>query len=159
MKIGILSDTHNNVDKICKAINFFNLQHVEFVLHAGDFSFPESAKYFSKLKVPFLAIFGNNDFDIYGFKKTIESFGNIYDAPYEFLLDNKSFLLTHRLFTPTKKYDYIIYGHTHKPSILKTYYGIQINPGETSGRRYGRCTVATLDTSTNNAEIFDLDVK
>jgi len=159
MKIGILSDTHNNIDKICKAINFFNLQQVEFVLHAGDFSFPESAKHFSKLKVPFLAIFGNNDFDSYGLTKTIESFGSIYDAPYEFVLDNKSFLLTHHLYTPTKKYDYIIYGHTHRPSILKTSYGLQINPGETTGRRYGRSTVATLDTTTNHAEIFDLDLE
>ena len=66
MKIGILSDTHNNIDKINKAVEFFNLRQVEFVLHAGDFSFPESARYFSKLKVPFLAIFGNNDFDYYG---------------------------------------------------------------------------------------------
>ena len=65
MKIGILSDTHNNIDKIFKAVEFFNLRQVEFVLHAGDFSFPESAKQFSKLKMPFLAIFGNNDFDYY----------------------------------------------------------------------------------------------
>lgn len=159
MKIGILSDTHNNIDKICKAIKFFNLRQIEFVLHAGDFSFPKSAKYFSKLKVPFLAIFGNNDFDNYELTKAIEPFGSIYNAPYEFVLDNKSFLLTHHLFMPTKKYDYIIYGHTHRPLILKTYYGLQINPGETCGRRYGRGTVAILDTSTNHVEIFDLDLE
>lgn len=159
MKIGILSDTHNNIDKICKAINFFNLQHVEFVLHAGDFSFPQSAGYFSKLKAPLLAIFGNNDFDYYGLSKTIEPFGNIYEPPYEFVLDNKNFLLTHHLYKPTKKFDYIIYGHTHKPSILKTPNGIFINPGETSGRRYGRSTVVILDTNTNHIEIFDLDLE
>jgi len=159
MKIGILSDTHNNIDKICKAVEFFNLRQVEFVLHAGDFSFPESAKQFSKLKMPFLAIFGNNDFDYYGLSKTIEKFGNIYEPPYDFVLDDKSFLLTHHLFTPAKKFDYIIYGHTHRPSIVKTSNGLMINPGETTGRRYGRSTVAILDTTTNHAEIFDLDLE
>ncbi len=158
MNIGILSDTHNNTDRILKAIEFFNLRCAEFVLHAGDFSYPKSAKYFEKLKCPFLAVFGNNDFDIYEFKKIIEPFGNIYEPPYEFVLDNKTFLLTHSLYTPNKKYDYIICGHTHRPAILKTCNGMIINPGETAGRRYGRSTVALLDTETNRAEIFDLDI-
>ena len=159
MKIGILSDTHNNRDKICKSIDFFNLRQTEFVLHAGDFSYPVSAQYFFKLKCPFIAVFGNNDFDTYGLKKAIESFGNIYNAPYEFVLDKKTFLLTHHLYTQTRKFDYVIYGHTHKPSIIKTSDTILINPGETSGRRYGRSTIAILDTEKNCAEIFDLDLE
>ncbi len=159
MKIGILSDTHNNTDKILKAIAFFNLRQTEFVLHAGDFSYPSSAQHFFKLKCPFIAVFGNNDFDVYGLKKAIEPFGNVYDAPYEFVLDGKTFLLTHHLYTQTKKFDYVIYGHTHKPSIIKTDNIIMINPGETAGRRYARSTVAMLDTKKNRAEIFDLDLE
>lgn len=157
MRIGILSDTHNNIDKILKAIKFFNLRHTEFVLHAGDFSCTQSAKYFEMLNCPFLAVFGNNDFSVYEFKKIIEPFGNIYEPPYEFVLDDKSFLMTHHFYTPTKKFDYIICGHTHRPSILKTSNGLVINPGETAGRRYGRSTVAMLDTKINKAEIFDLN--
>lgn len=159
MKIGILSDTHNNTEKICKAIDFFNLRQIEFVLHAGDFSYPASAQCFLKLKCPFVAVFGNNDFDTYGLIKAIEPFGNIYNAPYEFVLDNKAFLLTHHLYTQTKKFDYIIYGHTHKPSIIKTNNTMMINPGETAGRRYGRSTVAIVDTQKSHAEIFDLDLE
>ena len=159
MKIGILSDTHNNADKIRKSIDFFNLRQAEFVLHAGDFSYPVSAQYFLKLKCPFIAVFGNNDFDTYGLKKAISPFGNIYNAPYEFVLDNKTFLLTHHLYTQTKKFDYIIYGHTHKPSIIKISGTILINPGEAAGRRYGKSTIAMLDTQKNRAEIFDLDLE
>ncbi|MBQ3834578.1 MAG: metallophosphoesterase [Elusimicrobia bacterium] len=157
MRIGILSDTHNNTGKILKAIEFFNLRQAEFVLHAGDFSYPEVAKYFEMLQCPFMAVFGNNDFDVYEFQKIIGKFGSIYEPPYEFVLDGKNFLMTHHLYTPFKKYDYIICGHTHRPSILKTSNGLIINPGEVAGRRYGRSTVATLDTEKNHAEIFDLD--
>ncbi len=157
MKVGILSDTHNNIDKILKAIKFFNLRQTEFVLHAGDFSYPQAAKYFEKLNCPFMAVFGNNDFAVYELKKVMDPFGSIFEPPYEFVLDGKDFLMTHRFYTPSKKYDYIICGHTHRPLILKTYNGLVINPGETTGTRYGRSTVAILETNTNHAEIFDLD--
>lgn len=157
MKIGILSDTHNNIDKISKAINFFNLQQVEIVLHAGDFSSPTSAKYFSNLNSSFISIFGNNDFQEYDLTKTISVFGIISRPPYTFVLDNKSFLLTHYLYyTSNNNVDFIIHGHTHKPQIKKLKNTIYINPGECCGIRYGRSTVALLNTQTNNAEIFDI---
>lgn len=159
MKIGILSDTHNNADKIIKAVEFFNLRQTELVLHAGDFSFASSAKLFSKLTMPMIAVFGNNDLDTYDLEKTIMPFGQIYSAPYSFTVDDKRFMLTHRLYSTETKFDYMVYGHTHKPHIQKTPSGMFINPGETSGRRYGRSTVAILETETNHAEIFDLDLE
>ncbi|MFA7073660.1 MAG: metallophosphoesterase [Endomicrobiaceae bacterium] len=158
MKIGILSDTHNNTDKIIKAIDFFNLRHVDFVLHAGDFSFVSSAKHFENLKAPFIAVFGNNDFEVYDLTKTINKFGQIYDSPYIFVLAGKTFVLTHRIFNVEKHFDYMIYGHTHKPHIERLSNRMFINPGEVSGRRYGRSTVAILETENENAEIFDLDI-
>lgn len=159
MKIGILSDTHNNTDKIIKAVNFFNLRHVDFVLHAGDFSFVSSAKHFENLKAPFIAVFGNNDFETYDLAKTINKFGQIYDSPYTFVLAEKTFVLSHRIFNIEKPFDFMIYGHTHKPHIEKLSGKLFINPGEVSGRRYGRSTVAILETETGNAEIFDLDIE
>ena len=159
MKIGILSDTHNNTDKIIKAVEFFNLRQVELVLHAGDFSFISSAKLFSKLKMPMIAVFGNNDLDTFDLEKTIQPFGQIYHEPYSFTIDGKKFILSHRLYNTEDKFDYIIYGHTHKPHIQKTPQALFINPGEVSARRYGRSTVAILDTNTNHAEIFDLDLE
>ncbi|MEA5000965.1 MAG: metallophosphoesterase [Endomicrobiaceae bacterium] len=159
MKIGILSDTHNNTDKILKAIEFFNLRQVNFVLHAGDFSFVSSAKHFEKLKAPFMAVFGNNDFETCDLARTINKFGQIYDSPYMFVLDGKTFVLTHRICSVEKHFDYMIYGHTHKPSIQKTPDATFINPGEVWGKRYGRSTVAVLETETNRVEIFDLDLE
>lgn len=159
MKIGILSDTHNDTGKIIKAIEFFNLRQVELVLHAGDFSFVSSAKLFSKLKMPMIAVFGNNDVDTYDLQKTIMPFGQIYSAPYSFNINDKRFILTHRLYSTEAKFDYMVYGHTHKPHIQKTPQALFINPGEVSARRYGRSTVAILDTNTNHVEIFDLDLE
>ena len=156
MIVGIVSDTHNNTDKIIKAVNFFNLRQAEVVLHAGDFSSVNSAKYFENLKCSFISVFGNNDFQEYDLIRTISTFGIISHSPYKFTLDNKNFLLTHYPVTSCNNTDYIIYGHTHSPKIQKTSNTTFINPGECCGRRYGRSTVALLDTTKNTAEIFDI---
>lgn len=36
MKIGLISDTHDNIQIIQNAISLFNDKHVSFVIHAGD---------------------------------------------------------------------------------------------------------------------------
>lgn len=42
MKIGIISDTHDQVEKIKKAISIFNKEKVFLVYHLGDFCSPFS---------------------------------------------------------------------------------------------------------------------
>jgi hypothetical protein len=39
VKIGILADTHDNIDNVRKAIRRFK-ENVELIIHAGDFIFP-----------------------------------------------------------------------------------------------------------------------
>ena len=40
MKIGILSDTHDDIDNVKEAIYRFKEQKVELIVHAGDFCIP-----------------------------------------------------------------------------------------------------------------------
>jgi predicted phosphodiesterase len=40
MKIGIISDTHDYIRNIQRAVREFNDKHVEIVIHAGDFTGP-----------------------------------------------------------------------------------------------------------------------
>jgi len=157
MNIGILSDTHNNAANIKKAVEFFNLRQVDMVCHAGDFSTVTSAQYFSKLQMPFIAVFGNNDFNTYDLQKTIEPFGQINLAPYTFNIDNKNILLTHYIFTEIPQdINYVIYGHTHKAKIYKSKNILFINPGEVCGYRYGIPSVAILNTDNDKTTIYNL---
>ena len=50
MIIGAMSDTHDRIDAVDKAIIFFNSQQVTDVLHAGDLVSPFVVPLFSKLK-------------------------------------------------------------------------------------------------------------
>ena len=157
MKLGILSDTHNNTTNVKKAIEFFNLRHVDMVCHAGDFSSVETAQLFAKLKMPFISVFGNNDFYTYDLTKTIEPFGQINLAPYIFSIDNKNILLTHYIFTEIPaNINYVIYGHTHKAKIYKSKNVLFINPGEVCGYRYGSPSIAILNTEDDKTAMYNL---
>ena len=157
MEIGILSDTHNNITNTKKAIELFNLRHVDMVCHAGDFSSVATAQVFAKLQMPFVAVFGNNDFNTYDLIKTIEPFGQINLAPYTFSVDDKTILLTHYIvYENTKNINYVIYGHTHKAKIYKSQNTTFINPGEVCGYRYGIPSVAILDTENDKTVICRL---
>lgn len=63
MLIGAVSDSHDNLPLIEKAVKILNEQKVALVLHAGDYVAPFTIARFSKLDCQFIGVFGNNDGD------------------------------------------------------------------------------------------------
>ncbi|OGS33897.1 MAG: YfcE family phosphodiesterase [Elusimicrobia bacterium RIFOXYC2_FULL_34_12] len=160
MLIGIMSDSHDNLNSIKKAVNVFNERKVEIVLHAGDMVSPFTANEFEKLKSKFIAVFGNNDGDKPFLMERFKNIGELHNEPYEFELDGKKIVIMHAPkfldeLLEDKRYDIVIYGHTHRVDIRKGT-SLIINPGECGGWLYGRSTIAILDTKTLNPEIVDL---
>lgn len=50
MKIGLISDTHDNIQNIQKAIISFNDIQVRVVIHAGDIVSPETVEAFDGME-------------------------------------------------------------------------------------------------------------
>ena len=48
--IGIISDTHDNIYMIDKAVEELNKRQVRLVLHAGDYISPFTVQHFKALK-------------------------------------------------------------------------------------------------------------
>ncbi len=162
MLIGVLSDTHNDFASIDRAIKFFNLRNVDLVLHCGDIFSVNAAKEFTKLNCGFKAVFGNNDIEQAELETTISNFGMINAAPFEFKVSGKMFIMMHRpvnleVLAKSGKYDYILYGHLHKPAVEKIEKTTVLSPGEACGLRYGVKTVALIDLISGESEIYDLD--
>ncbi len=63
MKIGVLSDTHDQGELIQKAVKYFNDENVSWVFHCGDWVSPFILHFFRELKAPLRGVFGNNDGD------------------------------------------------------------------------------------------------
>lgn len=159
--IGIMSDSHDNRTAIQQAVRLFNSSECSLVIHAGDFVAPFAASELENLKCPVKCVFGNCDGEKSGLTKTIQSFGEIKEAPFLFVHNQIKFLLTHihfRVEEDAVKYkpDILIYGHTHKAEIRRQKEVLFINPGETGGWVTGISTVALIDTDTNKAEIVPI---
>ncbi len=151
MKVGLMSDSHDNIVKIKDAVDIFNARQVDFVLHAGDFVAPFSIMAFKKLKCNWQGVFGNCDGEHAGL---IEKSGNrIQEGQYTIHLDGRDFALIHNLdrYIP-EDVDIVIFGHTHEQEIKKTDSGLFVNPGECCGYLSGFATIAILDTETLKVE-------
>jgi putative phosphoesterase len=157
MLIGIISDSHDNIPAIRKAVNIFNERNVDIVLHAGDYVSSFTAQEFGKLKMKLVGVFGNNDGDKLHLLERFKNIGTIHQEPFELELDNKKISLMHQIdkLDKDKKFDIVIYGHSHKLEIIKGL-PLIINPGECGGWITGRNTAVILNTKTVVPEIIDL---
>ena len=63
MKIGVLSDTHDQYENILKAVEILNREQVSLTVHCGDWVSPFTQNFYKKLKSPLKGVFGNNDGD------------------------------------------------------------------------------------------------
>ena len=156
MKIGIISDSHDHRTNIIKAVECFNDENVDRVIHAGDLVSPFTEREFKNLKSKMTAVFGNNDGEKFGLKNIFD----IHLPPLELTLDDKKFIILHEphnldSLKKSKNYDVIIYGHIHIPKIEKEN-ALIINPGETCCWISGKATVVILDTEKMEPRLIEL---
>jgi uncharacterized protein len=61
MRIGIVSDTHNNLKNVARIVEIFNTARVDRVIHTGDITQAKTIHAFARLDAPLWGVFGNND--------------------------------------------------------------------------------------------------
>ncbi len=163
MKIGLMADTHDRIDAVERAIEFFNEAGVRHVLHAGDLVSPFVAPKFAKLKAKLHYVWGNNEGDreficVKFGELGVKPLGNFASLE----LGGRRIALLHgthedivEALLKSGSFDVVVRGHTHRTKVRKgkTLY---INPGEVCGYLSGRQTVATLDLTRLRAEILEL---
>lgn len=161
MKIGIISDTHNNLELTKKALGIFKAQGVTLVLHAGDITSPKMLKLFKDFDCKF--ILGNGDIDVEDLNSEAETlgFGCIEEAC-TFEMQGKKFILFHGNNVPffrdavaSGKYDYIVKGHTHFFENYMSGKTRVINPGCLYGS--DDCSIAVLDLDTDRVEMIRIE--
>ncbi len=160
MKIGIISDSHDNRDAIHRAVELFNGTGCSLVIHAGDYVAPFTVREFGRLNCPFVGVYGNNDGERTGLEAQYAKIGAIHKAPHEFEYAGRCFVLMHEPYylddsLARDDVDVVIYGHTHKVDI-RPGKPLVINPGESCSWLSGQSTVVLLDPETLNTELVDL---
>lgn len=146
-----MSDSHDHLGGILAAVELFNGEKVELVVHAGDLISPFTAAAFDKLRAPLEAIFGNNDGERRGLRAAYAKLCALEDFK-ELEVDGRKIAVIHGTnqalvdaLTESRKYDLVIRGHTHQMEVEEGETMI-INPGETCGYVSGVKTVILLNT-------------
>jgi putative phosphoesterase len=163
MIIGAMSDTHDRLEAVNKAISFFNSQEVTDVLHAGDLVSPFVAPLFSKLKAKLHFVWGNNEGD-HDFVKV--RFADIGVRPLgdfaALQLGGKKIALLHGIheeivdsLIESGCYDLVVRGHSHRADVIEGE-TLMVNPGEVCGYLTGRQTVALIDLQKMHGQIVEL---
>ena len=160
MKLGVMSDSHDNIPNVKRAVALFNEIGVDLVVHAGDFIAPFAVAPLADLNCRVVGVFGNNDGERVVVAQRFEAIGEIHPNLASVSLGGKNIAVMHypELAIPIAKsgdYDIVVYGHTHEIDIQKGK-ALLLNPGETGGWTTGRATVAVVDLETLEATIHEL---
>lgn len=162
MKVGIVSDTHDNLDLARKAVDFFEDQNCELVIHCGDMVAPFTAEVFDR-EFEFHAVRGNNDGE-WNLKQVVEEFGNFYNNIAELEAGNLELCVYHGTEEEIveglveKSYDFVFRGHTHEKKISEHDGTIELNPGGIKLPEQEEVFhVATLNTETREVEFHRIE--
>jgi hypothetical protein len=165
MLIGAISDSHDNLPLIEKAVQILNDQKVGMVLHAGDYVAGFVIPKFKALNCQLIGVFGNNDGDHELLKKSFSETTNctIHDRFAKINLDGYKIALLHGHETElldaiieSGYFDAVIHGHSHSKGIEQKGKTLTINPGELCGYLTKNPTLAILDTVEQKARIIEL---
>jgi hypothetical protein len=160
MKLGILSDSHDNLPALARVVERFNAENVDLVLHAGDFVSPFTAIPLSKLRAPLVGVFGNNDGDRLHLTRRFDGIGTLHPGYHVFEVDGLRAVLMHEpksidALVASGAYDLIVYGHTHEVDVRPGRPAV-VNPGEACGWLTGKSTAVVFDTRAMTGEVVEI---
>ena len=157
MHVGIVSDTHDDLDAVRAAVDLFESRGVDAVVHCGDFVAPFSVAPFDA-DFAFHAVRGNNDGE-WALQSTVESFGSYHGEAAALSIprdgDADSIKGTDRdggndvgndgtvavavthgtsgivvdALVDCGDYDYVLHGHTHAHGVEERNGTVRVNPG------------------------------
>jgi hypothetical protein len=160
MLIGIISDSHDNLVNLEKALVILQARKVEHILHAGDYVSPFTARVLKKFTGGFTGIFGNNDGEKLFLRKMFND--TIHPQPHILTLHDRKIVMMHEhdlvdALADSGHFDLVVYGHTHKAMLKKVNKTLVINPGELGGWLYGTSSFAVADLEIMEGEIIPLE--
>lgn len=138
MTIGILSDTHDNVAAIERAIEIFAAKEVDIIIHCGDYIAPPTIPFYEGFEVH--GVIGNNDGEIDGLERSFDALGNnsqLHGRYAELDIEGQRIFVLHGdqgmdavdEYATSGEYDYVCYGHFHAAEHRDVDGTTVINPG------------------------------
>ena len=160
MRIGVVSDTHNNLKNVRRIVELFNDAAVERVIHTGDISQAKTLDVLAGLDAPLTGVFGNNDEERESLGTAIKNHGmEFIDPPLLLNWHSRSILVVHDPLelegVHTDEQDLVLHGHTHRQRIEERSGQLIFNPGECAGHMKGYNAIGVVDLETLKPSIIN----
>ena len=159
MLLAVISDTHDNLFRLEKAIEEINKKNIKTVFHCGDIGL-KTVDRLKQEKFIVYMVCGNGDY--FPEIKSMINNSNIrlFEDAGEAEIDGKNIAITHqidlaRLLAKTGKYNIIFHGHSHKRSEETLDKTLIINPGDIEGR-YKNPSFLIYDTILDKFEFINI---
>ncbi len=161
MKIGILSDTHNNLPNLRTALDLFEKEDIDTLIHCGDLTDGDIARAMEGFRV--ICVLGNGDIasgeirDVLLAQDTQNFVGLVYTgrigeariaAAHGHLPEQVETLLH------SGEYDYVFKGHSHRHKDEQVGFTRLINPGALGGLRPEDRRLCILDLESGRAKFY-----
>ena len=157
MRIGVVSDTHDQLGNVAKIVALLNAARVERVVHTGDITQPKTLRALAALDAPLVGVFGNNDRERSALEAACAELGmRFVDPPLRVTWHGRRIGVVH---DPREldalelgALDVALYGHDHRHALERRAGALCFNPGECAGHVPGLNRVGVLDLETLEAE-------
>ena len=150
MRVGVVSDTHNQIERLTQALDLLKAEGVSMVLHCGDIEDPPMIEPFAGWDAHF--VFGNCDWDRDGLRRAIGHIGaTLHDRFGHLEVEGVRLAFLHgddlamlRDVERSGAYPFLFHGHTHVAGERLSGETRVINPGALYRANVKTCLVLDL---------------
>ena len=160
MRIGVVSDTHNNLKNVTRIVELFNAAGVDRVIHTGDITQAKTIDIFAHLDAPMIGVYGNNDVERDTLEAAVARHGfDFREPPFTLTWAERKLIVVH---DPLEfeghlahHHDLALHGHTHLHRLEHWGESTTIfNPGECAGHMAGLNAIGVVDLLTLQTELL-----
>jgi hypothetical protein len=159
MRIGVISDTHDNARNVARIVEVLRAARVERVIHTGDITRVSTLRMLAEIAVPVFGVFGNNDRERRALAEAAAELGfELAEPPLELAWAGRRITVVHdRKAHPELELgscDVLLHGHDHRFALERVEGTLVFNPGECAGWLEGRNSVGVLDLLRLDADVL-----
>jgi putative phosphoesterase len=159
MRIGVISDTHNNIRNVTRIVELLNGASVQRVVHTGDITQAKTLEVLAHLDAPLHGVYGNNDLERDSLESAAAHFGfALCDPPLTLPWADRRLLVVHdpldlepslpQAQANGQAPDLILHGHDHRYRLEERAGTVVFNPGECAGHMPGHNAIGVVDLAT-----------
>ena len=165
MRIGVVSDTHNNLRNVTRIVELLNEARVDRVVHTGDITQPKTLEVLARLDAPLHGVYGNNDVgEREGLERAASHYGiSLVDPPLHLHWAERRLSVVHDprdlepMLAPqpaspgggtgreNEPQRLLLHGHDHLFRFEQRAATTIFNPGECAGHMKGRNAIGVVD--------------